>query len=212
LGHYGLRYGRSHRSGCGWRGRYIRHVRNVAAAMKLLDCRNKHAGSIIASTIGEITSGSTGSQELACIPFFNRRVVTMTMMRRRRRKRKRRKIQQSTTLNLVSRVETRSTLRYLRALRISGSKRDVLVVVSDSGCFSILDFESTTNVSAPQILHCPTFGKEGIRRDTPEKYMTVDPRGRACMIASTEKRKLGGRSRLPVRWRRIDRVRLCLIW
>ena len=38
-----------------------------AAAMKLLDCRLKHAGSIIASTIGEFTSGSTGSQEIACL-------------------------------------------------------------------------------------------------------------------------------------------------
>ena len=42
----------------------------------------------------------------------------------------------------------------------------------------------------PAILHNPTFGKSGIRRDTPGQYLGVDPRGRACMIASIEKRKL----------------------
>ena len=159
-----------------------------AAAMKLLDVRLKHAGSIIASTIGEFTSGCAGTQEIACL----RAGGTIDLYRI--------VISQpstgggddddddddeeeaTTTLLLVSRVETRSTLRCLRALRVSGSKRDVLVVGSDSGCFSVLDFEdgndsnnskngaakkedgnnsnsnNNSNNITPRRLHAPTFG------------------------------------------------------
>jgi splicing factor 3B subunit 3 len=35
-----------------------------------------------------------------------------------------------------------------------------------------------------------TFGKSGIRRVIPGQYLAVDPKGRACMIASVEKNKL----------------------
>ena len=168
--------------------------------MKLLDIRLKHAGSIIASAIGEYTTGCTGTQEIACLRAggtidLYRIVITQPSSNEGADEDEENDEEITTTLQLVSRVETRSTLRSLRALRISGSKRDVLVVGSDSGCFSILDFESTNgdnknNNNTPQIVHCPTFGKEGIRRDTPGQYLAADPRGRACMIASIEKRKL----------------------
>ena len=194
-----------------------------AAAMKLLDVRLKHAGSIIASAIGEFTSscgGNPGSsspptQEIACLRAGGTidvyRIVVSAPPASASASGKRPTggdaddddvddddddEESTTTLRLVSRVETRSTLRCLSALRVSGSKRDVLVVGSDSGCFSVLDFEKCGGDDdehgdvAPKILHCPTFGKPGIRRDTPGQYLCVDPRGRACMVASIEKRKL----------------------
>ena len=194
-----------------------------AAAMKLLDVRLKHAGSIIASAIGEFTSSCGGkpggssappTQEIACLRAGGtidvyRIVISVSAAPPKKppgdgdgdgdddeEDEDEDEEESTTTLRLVSRVETRSTLRCLSALRVSGSKRDVLVVGSDSGCFSVLDFEKCGGDDdehgdvAPKILHCPTFGKPGIRRDTPGQYLCVDPRGRACMVASIEKRKL----------------------
>ena len=39
-------------------------------------------------------------------------------------------------------------------------------------------------------VHFETFGKSGIRRVVPGEYLAADPKGRAIMIASTEKNKL----------------------
>ena len=39
-------------------------------------------------------------------------------------------------------------------------------------------------------LHLETFGKSGVRRVIPGQYLAVDPKGRACLIASVEKNKL----------------------
>lgn len=39
-------------------------------------------------------------------------------------------------------------------------------------------------------LHLETFGKSGVRRVIPGQYLVVDPKGRACLIASVEKNKL----------------------
>lgn len=39
-------------------------------------------------------------------------------------------------------------------------------------------------------IHFETFGKSGIRRVVPGEYLAVDPKGRAIMVASTEKNKL----------------------
>lgn len=39
-------------------------------------------------------------------------------------------------------------------------------------------------------LHLETFGKTGVRRVIPGQYLSVDPKGRACLIASVEKNKL----------------------
>ena len=178
--------------------------------MKLLDLRLKHAGSIIASAIGEYTSSSSSGtstqsqqQEIACLRAggtidIYRIVITQPTSNNSNSNDdddEEEEEEITTTLQLVSRVETRSTLRSIRALRIAGSKKDVLIIGSDSGCFSILDFDTNTNNTnsnntTPQILHCPTYGKSGIRRDTPGQYLASDPRGRACMISSIEKRKL----------------------
>mmetsp|Transcript_23184 Transcript_23184/g.49148 ORF Transcript_23184/g.49148 Transcript_23184/m.49148 type:complete len:1382 (+) Transcript_23184:152-4297(+) len=165
-----------------------------AAAMKLLDVRLKHAGSIVSSAIGEFTSSTAGLQEIVCI----RAGGTIDLYRI--------VISQvgggdkanvdngddddddevQTTLKLITRLETRSVLRSICSVRVSGGKRDVVVVGADGGCCSIIDFEN----GVAKVLHCPAFGKVGCRRDTPGQYVASDPRGRAAMIASVEKRKL----------------------
>lgn len=62
-----------------------------------------------------------------------------------------------TWLKLITRVETRSVLRSLVTMRLSGEKRDLVVLGSDSGCVSVLDLEGGT----PNVLHCPALGKTG---------------------------------------------------
>jgi len=169
-----------------------------AAAMKLLDLRLKHASSIISSAIGEYTTD--GGQEIACLKAggtidLYRIAITQPPPTEESDDEEE---ENTTTLELICRTETKSTLRTLSALRISGSKRDVLVIGSDSGCFSILDYDNVSNNSGnkgannnqPTIVTSATYGKSGIRRDTPGQYLSTDPKGRAVMIASIEKRKL----------------------
>ncbi|KAK1747619.1 spliceosome associated factor 3b, subunit 3 [Skeletonema marinoi] len=173
-----------------------------AAAMKLLDIRLKHAGSIITSAIGEFST--SGVQEIVClraggtIDLF-RIVITNVSTENNDDDEEDEEEEVQTTLKLLKRVETRSTLRSLTAIRISGSKKDVILVGADGGCLSLIAFDTATpannkNSDASvtyKIIHCPSFGKSGCRRDTPGQYLASDPRGgRAVMIASTEKRKL----------------------
>ena len=177
-----------------------------AAAMKLLDIRLKHAGSIITSAIGEFST--TDVQEIVCLRAggtidLYRIVVTTVSKDNNDDDDEDDEEEAQTTLRLLKRVETRSTLRSLTAIRIVGSKKDVILVGADGGCLSLLAFDAATpannnsnnnNKDASvtyKIIHCPAFGKSGCRRDTPGQYLASDPRGgRAVMIASTEKRKL----------------------
>jgi splicing factor 3B subunit 3 len=107
------------------------------------------------------------------------------------------------SLRLTSRLETRSILRSGVVIRLTGSKRDVLAVTSDSGALSVLQFEpkdikdsgnissanTATSVEVKQ-LHCPVYGNTGCRRGTPGQHVAADPKGRAIMVAAIEKRKL----------------------
>ena len=68
-----------------------------------------------------------------------------------------------------------------------GSNKDYLVVGSDSGKISILEYDLTLNDW--KVVHCEVFGKTGCRRIVPGQYLAADPSGRAIMIASVEKQK-----------------------
>lgn len=59
---------------------------------------------------------------------------------------------------------------------------------SDSGRITIIEYVPSQNRF--NRLHLETFGKSGIRRVIPGQYLAVDPKGRACLIASVEKNKL----------------------
>ena len=63
-----------------------------------------------------------------------------------------------------------------------------MIVGSDSGRITILEYVPTQNRF--NRIHLETFGKSGIRRVIPGQYVAVDPKGRACLIASVEKNKL----------------------
>lgn len=63
-----------------------------------------------------------------------------------------------------------------------------MIIASDSGRITIIEYIPAENRF--QRLHLETFGKSGVRRVIPGEYLACDPKGRACLIASTEKNKL----------------------
>ncbi|MCJ1285799.1 pre-mRNA-splicing factor rse1 [Xylographa opegraphella] len=79
-------------------------------------------------------------------------------------------------------------VRSLAAFRLAGSNKDYIIIGSDSGRITIIEYLPSTNRFSR--LHLETFGKSGIRRVIPGQYLAVDPKGRACLIASVEKNKL----------------------
>ncbi|MCJ1419428.1 pre-mRNA-splicing factor rse1 [Xylographa parallela] len=79
-------------------------------------------------------------------------------------------------------------IRSLAAFRLAGSNKDYIIIGSDSGRITIIEYLPSTNRFSR--LHLETFGKSGIRRVIPGQYLAVDPKGRACLIASIEKNKL----------------------
>lgn len=79
-------------------------------------------------------------------------------------------------------------VRALLAFRLFGGDRDFLVVASDSGRISFLEFSTERNDFVQ--VHLETYGKSGVRRLTPGQYLASDPKGRAVMIAGIEKQKL----------------------
>ncbi|KAG8427111.1 pre-mRNA-splicing factor rse1 [Metarhizium acridum] len=79
-------------------------------------------------------------------------------------------------------------IRSLAAFRLAGSNKDYLIIASDSGRITIVEYLPAQNRFSR--LHLETFGKSGVRRVIPGEYLACDPKGRACLIASTEKNKL----------------------
>jgi splicing factor 3B subunit 3 len=65
---------------------------------------------------------------------------------------------------------------------------DYIIIGSDSGRITIIEYVPSQNRF--NRIHLETFGKSGIRRVIPGQYLAVDPKGRACLIASVEKNKL----------------------
>jgi splicing factor 3B subunit 3 len=57
---------------------------------------------------------------------------------------------------------------------------DYLVIGSDSGRITILEYNTTLNRF--ERVHLETFGKSGCRRVVPGQYVATDPKGRAIMI------------------------------
>jgi len=80
-----------------------------------------------------------------------------------------------------------SIIRSIEKFRLPGANRDYLVIGSDSGKISIVEFDST--ISDWKVVHCETYGKTGCRRLVPGQYIAVDPKGRALMIAAVERQK-----------------------
>jgi splicing factor 3B subunit 3 len=70
---------------------------------------------------------------------------------------------------------------------ITGANRDYLVVGSDSGKITILEYHADSNSFVR--VHSEIFGRSGCRRIVPGQYLATDPKGRAVMIGAVEKQK-----------------------
>ncbi|XP_068246982.1 splicing factor 3B subunit 3 [Palaemon carinicauda] len=79
-------------------------------------------------------------------------------------------------------------IRSLMAFRLTGGNKDYVVVGSDSGRITILEYSQAKNQF--ERIHMETFGKSGCRRIVPGQYLAIDPKGRAVMIGAVEKQKL----------------------
>ncbi|PTB46472.1 Pre-mRNA-splicing factor rse1 [Trichoderma asperellum] len=79
-------------------------------------------------------------------------------------------------------------IRSLAAFRLAGSNKDYLILATDSGRITIIEYLPRENRF--NRLHLETFGKSGVRRVIPGEYLACDPKGRACLVASVEKNKL----------------------
>ncbi|SEI35550.1 YALIA101S07e03950g1_1 [Yarrowia lipolytica] len=90
------------------------------------------------------------------------------------------------TVTLIHTHLTHCQVREIRAFRLPGLKKDYVIASSDSGVISVLEFRHNRFVS----LHKEAYGRSGIRRVVPGEFLAVDPKGRACMLASVEKSKL----------------------
>ncbi|EJT72599.1 pre-mRNA-splicing factor RSE1 [Gaeumannomyces tritici R3-111a-1] len=79
-------------------------------------------------------------------------------------------------------------IRDLASFRLAGSNKDYIIIASDSGRITIIEYLPAKNRF--HRIHLETFGKSGVRRVIPGQYLAADPKGRACLIASVERCKL----------------------
>ncbi|KAJ2659008.1 pre-mRNA-splicing factor rse1 [Coemansia sp. RSA 1200] len=82
-------------------------------------------------------------------------------------------------------------IRGIAAFRLSGSSqgaKDYVVLASDSGAMTILEYEAGRRRFRPVQSH--EFGRSGLRRLMAGQYVAADPSGRALMVAGVERAKL----------------------
>jgi len=83
--------------------------------------------------------------------------------------------------------EVFGTIRALQPFRLTGGNRDYIVVGSDSGKITVLQYNPELNKFA--VIHNECYGKSGCRRIVPGQWLASDPKGRAVMIGAVEKQK-----------------------
>ncbi|KJZ74098.1 Pre-mRNA-splicing factor RSE1 [Hirsutella minnesotensis 3608] len=91
-------------------------------------------------------------------------------------------------VNTVLTHDVFGIIRSLAAFRVTGSNKDFLIISSDSGRITIVEYMPEQNRFSR--VHMETYGKSGIRRVIPGEYLVCDPKGRAFLVASAEKNKL----------------------
>lgn len=90
-------------------------------------------------------------------------------------------------LYTVYKQEVFGMIRKIIPFRLTGLTTDYVVVGSDSGRITILEFKPEKERF--EVLHQETYGKTGCRRIVPGEYLAVDPKGRAIMVGAIEKQK-----------------------
>ncbi|GMH98623.1 hypothetical protein TrVE_jg11947 [Triparma verrucosa] len=93
-------------------------------------------------------------------------------------------------LKLLSSTRLFSNIRSISNFRSQGSKRDQVVVGTDSGSVAVIAFGGKEESYRAKTVQCEIFGKTGVRRPVPGQYVASDPKGRAIMISAIEKQKL----------------------
>ena len=91
------------------------------------------------------------------------------------------------SLHTVYQQEVFGLIRKIAPFRLTGLNIDYVVVGSDSGRITILEFKPEKEKF--EVVHQETFGKTGWRRIVPGEFLAVDPKGRAIMIGAVEKQK-----------------------
>ncbi|KAJ2160723.1 pre-mRNA-splicing factor rse1 [Coemansia sp. RSA 552] len=77
-------------------------------------------------------------------------------------------------------------VRSIASLRLPGAGRDLIAVGSDGGALAVYGWEK--DGWAPAAYH--EFGRTGLRRNVAGQYVASDPRGRAVLVAATERAKI----------------------
>ncbi|KAJ3129900.1 Splicing factor 3B subunit 3 [Nowakowskiella sp. JEL0407] len=90
-------------------------------------------------------------------------------------------------LSVVLSHDVFGVIRSLVPFRLTGGSKDYIIVGTDSGKITILEYNPSKNVLDK--VHQETFGKSGCRRIVPGQYLAADPKGRAVMIGAVEKQK-----------------------
>ncbi len=78
-------------------------------------------------------------------------------------------------------------IRSISSFRLFGTKRDHILLGTDSGRIVVLQYNGEKNMF--EKVHQETYGKTGVRRIVPGQYISTDPMGRAFMISAIEKQK-----------------------
>ena len=138
-------------------------MRQITPELKLLDLTLKNASAIQSSVMGEFTT--VGTQEILVarpggaieVYKIESSDATKDDSQDDDKEEEEEEEESRTWLKMIMRVETRSVIRSLDIVRLAGEKRDLVIIGSDSGNVSVMDFEG----GKAKILHCPTFGKTG---------------------------------------------------
>lgn len=90
-------------------------------------------------------------------------------------------------MNTLISKEIFGQIRKILPFRLTGNKKDFILVGSDSGRIVILDVDLEKRDLVK--IHQETFGKTGCRRIVPGEFIASDPKGRAIIIGAVEKQK-----------------------
>lgn len=92
-------------------------------------------------------------------------------------------------LRMVSKIDTFSQIRNITAYRTVGSAIDSLVISSDSGCLTVIQFHEENETVKHKVIIQEIISKTGCRRVALGSYIAKDPKGRALMLAAIERSK-----------------------
>ncbi|RSH89543.1 pre-mRNA-splicing factor rse1 [Saitozyma podzolica] len=92
-------------------------------------------------------------------------------------------------LDTICTTEAFGVVRNVAGFRLAGMTKDYILLSSDSGRMSIIEFVVSPTPHF-ESLYQEVFGKSGSRRVVPGQFLAVDPKGRSCMFGAVEKSKL----------------------